>query len=260
MRRQSQRTVVSTFGRFGFICFVLLLCPLPLFASTHQIDTIICREELSTARRELLAAKLRTITGLAVEFDANSALRSMPSEARGESQTARELLRKALNGTRVLILEDASDRQDVVFSRVIPGRLKHHSSNSPQTYVVLIDFTDFDRLLGDEAALRAFDVGWAFLHELDHVVNDLSDSPNPTETGECETHINMMRRELDLPIRANYFYVLFPDAERSEFRTRFVRLPFEQTDGATKKRHRYWVMWDALSVGGLSSQIAAAVP
>jgi hypothetical protein len=152
---------------------------LPLFGSTHPIDTIICREELSTTRRELLAAKLRTITGLAVEFDANGALRSMPSETRGGSQTARELLRKALNGTRVLILEDASDRQDVVFSQVIPGRLKHHAGNSPQTFVVLIDFTDFDRLLGDEAALRAFDVGWAFLHELDHVVNDLSTAPVP---------------------------------------------------------------------------------
>src|SRR5262249_33704248 len=145
-----------------------------------------------------------------------------------------------------------------VFSRVVPGRLKHHASALPETFVVLIDFADFDRLLGDDAALRAFDVGWAFLHELDHVVNDLSDSASPTETGDCESHINLMRRELDLPIRADYYYALFPDSERSEFRTRLARLAFDQTDATTKKRHRYWVMWDASVVGGVNSQIAAA--
>jgi len=182
----------------------------------------------------------------------------MSDEARGGSQTARELLRKALDGTRVLILEDASDRQDVVFARVVPGRLKHHSADSPETFVMLIDFADFDRLLGDEAALRAFDVGWAFLHELDHVVNDSSDSTRPTETGECEAHVNAMRRELDLPIRADYFYALFPGAERSEFRTRFVRLAFDQKDATTNKRRRYWIMWDATVVGKINPEIATA--
>jgi hypothetical protein len=145
-----------------------------------------------------------------------------------------------------------------VFARVVPGRLKHHASAAAETFVMLIDFADFDHLLGDEPALRAFDVGWAFLHEVDHVVNDLSDSSNPTETGECETHINLMRRELALPIRADYFYELFPNADRSEFRTRFVRLAFEQKDSATKKRRRYWVMWDATVVGGINPQIASA--
>lgn len=258
MRRQHHRTVVSIPVRFGFICAALVVCSLPLIASTHPVNTIICREELPRARRELLAAKLRAITGLEIQFDANGALRSMSGEARGGSQTARELLRSALDGTRVLILEDASDRQDVAFARVVPGRLKHHSADAPETFVVLIDFADFNRLIGDETALRAFDVGWAFLHELDHVVNDLSDSNNPSETGECEAHINVMRRELDLPIRADYFYALFPDSERSEFPTRFARLAFDQKDPITKKRHRYWVMWDAIVVGAINSQIAAA--
>lgn len=258
MRRQRHRTVVSIPVRFGFICAALVVCSLPLIGSTHPVNTIICREELPRARRELLAAKLRAITGLEVQFDENGALRLVSGEVRGGSQTARELLRNALNGTRVLILEDASDRQDVAFARVVPGRLKHHSSDAPETFVVLIDFADFNRLIGDGAALRAFDVGWAFLHELDHVVNDLSDSSNPSETGECEAHINVMRSELDLPIRVDYFYALFPDSERSEFRTRFVRLAFDLKDATTKKRHRYWVMWDAMVVGAINTQIAAA--
>ena len=258
MRRQRHRRVVSVFAGFGRIGVVLLVCALPLFGARHPINTIICREELPPARRELLAAKLSTITGLAIEFDASGALQLKRSESRGGSQTARALLRKALEGTRVLILEDASDRQDVVFSRVVPGRLKHHASDSPETFVVSIDFGDFDHLLGDHVALQAFDVGWAFLHEIDHVVNDLSDSIAPTETGECEAHINVMRRELNLPTRVDYFYALFPDSERSEFRTRFARLAFDQKDATTNKRHRYWVMWDAAVVGGVNPQIAAA--
>lgn len=258
MRRERHRRVVSALVRFAFICATLLGCRLPLCASANPIKTIICREELPTAKRELLAAKLSTITGLRIEFDMSGALQLVSSDVRGGSQTARELLRKALNGTRVLILEDASYRQDVVFSRVVPSRLKHHASELPGTFVVLIDFADFDRLLGDDAALRAFDVGWAFLHELDHVVNDLSDSTSPAETGECESHINVMRRELDLPIRADYYYAFFPDSERSEFRTRLARLAFDQKDAATKKRHRYWVMWDATVVGGINPEVAAA--
>ena len=258
MRRQRHWRVVSIVVRFGFICVVLLVCHLPLFASIQPINTIICREELAIGRRDLLAAKLGTITGLAVEFDASGALRLMRAEPRAGSPAARELLLKALNGTRVLILEDASDRQDVVFARVIPGRLKHHATESPETFVLLIDFADFDRLLGDEPALRAFDVGWAFLHEVDHVVNDSTDGSNPNETGECESHINVMRRELALPIRADYFYELFPNSDRSDFRTRFVRLAFEQKDFGTNKRRRYWVMWDARVVGGINPQIASA--
>jgi hypothetical protein len=67
-----------------------------------------------------------------------------------------------------------------------------------------------------------------------------------------------MRHEMNLPIRADYFYELFPNSERSEFRTRFVRLAFEQKDPAAKKSRRYWVMWDATVVGGINSQIATA--
>jgi len=257
VRRQTQRRVVSALVRVSFFCCALLVCPLQLSAAPHPINTIICREELSAARRELLAARLRAITGLAVEFDANRALRLAHSDARGGSETARNLLTKALNGERVLILEDASDRQDVAFARVVPGRWKHHAAEIPETFVVLIDFADFDHLLGDDAARKAFDVGWAFLHELDHVVNDLSDGADLNEAGECEDHINLMRREMNLPLRADYFFTFFPAAERSDFRTRFVRLAFDQRDTLTQKRHRYWLMSDATVVGGLS-QIATA--
>ena len=256
MRPQTQGRVVSALVGVGLISLTLLVCHSLVSADTNSLHTIICREELSSARRELLAAKLRAITGLAVEFDANGALLLTHSDAHGGSETARNLLVRALNGKRVVILEDTSDRQDVVFARVVPGRWKHHAAEMPPTYVVLIDFADFDHLLGDVIALKAFDVGWAFLHELDHVVNDYDDGDGLNNAGECEDHLNLMRREMNLPTRVDYFFTLFPATEHSDFRTRFVRLAFDQTDALSKKHHRYWVMWDATVVGGVNPQIA----
>jgi hypothetical protein len=230
---------------------------LPLIGSVNSTSRIVCREELASARREVLADKLREITGLSIEFALNGGLRVTSTVPHGGSPTARSLISKALSGTNVIVLEEASNRQDIVFSRVVPAKWNHHASEMPPTFVVLIDFADFDHLLGDREALKAFNVGWAFLHELDHVVNDSSDSASANEAGECEDHINVMRRECNLPLRADYFFTLFPNTEQSDFRTRFVRLAFEHND-ATKHHRRYWVMWDATLVGGLTPQIATA--
>ena len=250
MRRETQRRVVSALVRIFFLCITFLVCLLQPLAASVSHDRIICLEQVSAARREKLADKLRGITGLPVSFDENGALRVAAGNARGGSQTARSLISKALAGSNVIILEDASGRQDVVFSEVVSAKWKHHTTNMPAAFVVLIDFTDFDHLLGDESALKAFDIGWAFLHEVDHVVNDSLDAKDADQAGECEAHINVMRRECNLPLRANYFFKYFPSTQ-SDFRTRFVRLAFEHTDARTKKQHRYWVMWDARLVGGL---------
>ena len=250
MRRETQRRVVSALVRICFLCITLLVCLSEPLAAKDSRDRIICREQLPAARREILAEKLRGITHLPVSFDENGALRVADTSVGGGSQTARRLISKALAGSNVILLEDASGRQDVVFSQVVSAKWKHHTSKMPPAFVVLIDFADFDHLLGDEAALKAFDVGWAFLHELDHVVNDSLDATDAEQTGECEAHINLMRRECNLPLRANYFFTYFPFTQR-DFRTRFVRLAFEHTDALTNKQRRYWVMWDAGLVGGL---------
>ncbi len=249
MRRKTQRRVVSALVRICFLCITLLVC-LPQPIAANSLDRIICLEQVSPTRRQILTEKLRDITGLQVSFNENGALRVTDASARGGSQTARSLISKALAGTNVVILEDASGRPDVVFSQVVSAKWKHHTSKMPPAFVVLIDFADFNHLLGDEAALKAFDVGWAFLHELDHVVNDSLDASDAEQTGECEAHINLMRRECNLPLRANYFFTYLPFTQR-DFRTRFVRLAFEHTDAVTNKHRRYWVMWDAGLVGGL---------
>jgi hypothetical protein len=259
VRSVTQEIFVSALDKITCLCLMLVVCQIPAKSSEKIANRIVCREELSANKREELAARLRSITGWTeLKFDANGALRFETALIRGGSATARELFLKAESSRSVIVIEDASNRQDVVFARVIPARWKNHASNMPPTFVLLIDFADFDRLMGDRAALDSFNVGWAFLHELDHVVNDLEDPENLNETGECETHLNLMRRECNLPLRSEYFFTYFPHAQDSEFKTRFVRLAFEQNDPAQMKSRRYWIMWDATLVGGINAEQLSA--
>jgi hypothetical protein len=243
----------------GLAGILLLLLPIDLRAEENR-NNIVCREELSPARREQLAGKLRNITGLPdLKFDDNGILRSAGAlTPLAGSQSARELLTNAISGRNVVVVEDASNSSEVAFCRVIPGRWKENATGKPPAFVVQIDFADYDQLVGDERALEAFNVGWGFLHELDHVVNDSADAISLGDTGECEAHMNQMRRECNLPERADYFSTLLPVAD-STFRTRLVRIAFEQPLPAANKKKRYWVVWDANVVGGLEQNAIAAL-
>lgn len=247
---------------------VLLLLPVDLLADDHKSTAsgnVVCREDLAPARRQELTAKLRIITGLTeLRFDSDGFLR-LPGKAIvdgstivGGSESARALLASAVNGHNVVVIEDASNRSDIAFCRVVPGRWKKGSDSKPPVFVAQIDFADFDQIVGDERALEAFNVGWGLLHELDHVVSDSPDTSALGETGECEAHINQMRRECNLPERADYFFTPSPLAANTTFMTRLVRLAFEEPLSAGNKKKRYWLTWDANVVGGLEqSQVAA---
>lgn len=253
MRPRLQQIAVSKWANLGWLIGVLVICCPAQLSLAKSTGTIVCREELSSARRNELAGRLRLITGWsALKFDDGGTLRlGLESSLKGSSQ-ARDLLNKALAGPNVLVLEDASNRPDVVFARVVEGYWKEGAAGKPPVYVVLIDFADFDHLMGDQQALNAFNVGWGVLHEIDHVVNDSADAEVLGRAGECETHLNEMRRELNLPRRTDYFFTYFPHAEESEFVTRFVRLAFDEEKPGSSKRRRYWLIWDATLVGGLS--------
>jgi hypothetical protein len=169
----------------------------------------------------------------------------------GGSQTARELLAAAFTGRDMIVLEDASNRQDVVFCRVIEGRWKNDAEQKPPVHVLLIDFADFSHIMGDEAALASFNVGWGVLHEIEHVVHDSIDPAREGEAGECETLVNQMRRECGLAERSDYYFTYLPGTINSDFKTRFVRLAFELRKPESKNKKRYWLIWDAALVGGL---------
>jgi hypothetical protein len=256
---RSQRKVSSL--AWLFCLWTLLVVCFPALADSGKRQTrIICRQELSLAKRAELTGKLQRITGWTeLGFDEGGSLRPGSRAAAGGSETARNLLTQALSGTNILILEDASNRADVVFSEVVPGRWKETGFQGPPVYVVRIDFSDFDHLMGDQPALDAFDVGWGLLHEIDHIVNDSIDSEVLGRVGDCEDHLNQMRRELRLPERSDYFFTFFPHSKESGFSTRLVRLAFNQKEPASNKHRRYWLIWDATVVGGVggAKQIAA---
>ncbi len=242
---------------FGFIGRASLLLSVGLVFYIHHANAetsagkIICREEISIAHRHILESELQKITGFpTLGFDSHGVLRFDAKRFSGGSESARALLTKAIYGPTTVILEDASRRRDVAFARVIPGRWKMEPRNNSPVSVVLIDFADFDSLTGDVPALKAFDVAWALLHELDHVVEGSEDSTDLYDTGACERHINQMRAECNLPLRADYFHTSFPLSGSSDFKTKLVRLPFVQGNNDNGAKQRYWILWDANIVGG----------
>ncbi len=247
--RLQRRTFSAIIKALGLLALSVFF-PLQSFASGN----VLCRPELREARRNELANKLRTITGWhELGFDENGALQPGQAAPSGGSETARKLLTAAISGEKMMVLEDASNRADVVFCRVIEARWTKEAESKPPVFVILIDFADFSHVTGDRAALAAFNVGWGVLHEIDHVVHDSVDAVAAGETGECEDAINRMRRECGLAERAEYFFTYLPGTTTSDFMTRYVRIAFEQRKPDTKKK-RYWLVWDAALVGGLEEQ------
>ncbi len=257
------RKIFSWHGLAGLGKLAALLSLMFCWASAAQATPttpyVLCQPELSLARREELAAKLRAITGWPeLRFADDGGLLFGKTQGPGGSPTARTLLTEASDGQNVIVLEDASRRPDVVFSRVVAGKWMRDAAGKPPVYVVLIDFDDFQHVMGDAAALAAFNVGWGVLHEIAHVVHDSVDAARQGEVGECEAAINLMRRECGLAERADYFFSYLPGADSGDFKTRFVRLAFEQRTPQAKGKKRYWVFWDAALTGGLSDTEVAA--
>lgn len=251
MRPRTRRRCFSlNFTQVVFAAGCLCLCA----ASTLAVNNrrIFIKTGVSRFHREELVTRLRTITGLPdlrFEDDGSLCLDGQPL-TRG-SERARTLLGQANKGANIIVLEDASSRFDVAFCRVVPGQWVQGESNRPPAYVVLIDFKDFQQLSGDAEARAAFDVGWGVLHEIDHVVNDSDDATDTEEIGECEDHINAMRLELGLPVRADYFFTSTSFKADANFTARYVRLSFERRTESSLQTKRYWLVWDAVSVGGL---------
>lgn len=234
---------------------VLIVSSLPIFAAN---DRLVVRENVSKSNREELERRLQTITGWNdLNFDAAGVLKIGNTAPRNGSKSARELLNRSVSANRVILFEDASSRKDVVFCSVVETTMNATSFGVSEVYVVLIDFADFRQVTGDKQALAAFDVGWAVLHEIDHVTEDSQD-PQQDVAGDCEGRINRMRQELGLPVRNSYFFSFLPVKSDGNLVSRFVRLGFEQDNGTSSKRRRYWLIWDAAVVGGLPSETESA--
>ena len=241
-----------------FAAFILVICSSTHVCAEPSAANVLLGPPFPNQHRDEIAAKLRAITGWTdLRFDSQGRLRLGEREATAGSSAARRLLSRAVTGSDQIVLEDASGQTDVVFCQVVSQMSHPRVSRASVVRVVRIDFADFDQLLGDAIARRAFDVAWGLLHELDHVVNRSADKDELGGPGKCESNINAMRRELGLPERAEYFYTRFPTNGHADFKSRFVRLAFDRQISPNKKK-RYWILWDAALVGGLPEHTQVA--
>ncbi|MGH9844309.1 MAG: hypothetical protein ACREEM_36765 [Blastocatellia bacterium] len=125
---------------------------------------------------------------------------------RGGSATARALLIAAVDSRNLYELESHERSPEVAFARIYESedRLIAETGQRLTIYQVQIDFADFSRLSGAREAKAAFDIGIALLHELVHGVLKLPDPQSADQIGDCDAHVNQMRRELQLPERLYY--------------------------------------------------------
>jgi len=234
------------------VLLVSLSCLLIDSHAQAQNSRVLIKDTVSVSHKAELIEKLRTISGFSnLRFSENGSL-ELDGRVTDGSKRARELLMSAVTGPAIIVLEDASGRSDVAFCRVVPARVKGTNKPSLPAYVVLVDFKDFQQLTGDPEAKAAFDVGWGILHELDHIVSDSEDARKPGEIGKCEDHINAMRSEIGLPSRSEYFFSPVSSQSDRNFAIRYVRLPFEIRIAGYREAKRYWLVWDAFTVGGLN--------
>ncbi len=216
---------------------------------------VVVRDSLPAAYRVELARRLQVISGWPdLGFDREGNLSLNSPKARGGSPTARGLLTSAVEGKNLIVIEGTSSRSDVVFCRVELAHWSKADADAPTTYRVVVDFSDFKHVGGDKEARAAFDIGWAVMHELEHVVNNSQDAVLAADDGgDCEAAINRMRTELGLAIRKRYYFTFLPLKTDLSLISKFVRLPFERRDPSSSKVKRYWLIWDAALVGGTAT-------
>jgi len=125
------------------------------------------------------------------------------------SATARALIEAVVDGGDSYTVESHYQSPAVAFAR-IRARLDYVDEKvTPRLrqglWSVEMDFHDYKQLRGEADVITAFDPSLTLLHELAHAVLRLRDSTSKADPlGDCERHINVIRRELGLPERQNY--------------------------------------------------------
>lgn len=126
----------------------------------------------------------------------------------GGSAIARALMVTAVESENLFELENHEDSPSVAFAQINEAidEVNGKTGKRLTIFQVQLDFADFDRLGGPREAKASFDVGIALFHELVHGVLKLPDPQGGrlNEIGECDAHVNQIRRELHLPERLFY--------------------------------------------------------
>src|SRR5262245_24233660 len=193
----------------------ILIITFSISTWAQQQNNVACGVRNSSGPRRLnerqlqkLQESLRQKTGFVeLSFDRQGALTlGNRQHIAGGSATARALLATAVDRVNLYELESHERSPEIAFARLRDMEYRiSETGKRVNIYQAQIDFADFDRLQGPREARASLDVGIALLHELAHGVLKLQDPPVDTdEIGECDAHINKMRRELQLPERLYY--------------------------------------------------------
>jgi len=179
---------------------------------------------------------------------------------RGGSATARALLIAAVESGNLYQLESHESSPEVAFARIYESATWVIGATGQRLdiYQVQIDFADFDCLQGARQAKAALDLGLSLLHELVHGVLKLQDPQGePDQIGECDAHVNQMRRELQLPERL-YYHPHITVARTSEGR-RIVNASLvfvERTAANAQPSAKYRLYWLPSQVSPNANNIA----
>jgi len=163
---------------------------------------------LTSRQRQALLEGLRQKTGLMdMRFDEDGVLQPGDrTRIEGGSPTARDLILAAAASRHSFRLENHDNSPTVAFAEI--ESTEDYEDEAGIRHVVWefrFDFRDFTELRGPAEALAAFDPALQLMHELGHSVLGLHDPLSKSdELGDCERRVNLIRRELGLPLRQNY--------------------------------------------------------
>lgn len=173
----------------------------------------LAERQCGTECQELLLESLRRITGLQqVRFDNHKKLQvcDWTDYVDGSAQ-ARAVLFRALNHSDAFLIEDHTGSPAVTFGQLDAGLIYEVPAQNLRLKIwrVRLDPADFKRVEAPASVLAAFDLGFAFLHELLHGLG-YEDTNELHELGPCEEIINEVRAELGLPQRMQYLGYVLP--------------------------------------------------
>ena len=155
-----------------------------------------------------LLSELAFLSGLNLKVNLNGSIHyddKLP--ALDGSAIARELLTTAIDGPDSFSVEITNNSPQVAFAQIESILdYKDGTNQRAHEWVIRIDFADFAQLRGDTDLLQAFSPGTNLLHELIHAILKLPDPRGANDRlGPCERHLNLIRADLGLPVRQNYF-------------------------------------------------------
>ncbi|MGE0392975.1 MAG: hypothetical protein AB7I25_04405 [Vicinamibacterales bacterium] len=222
--------------------------PVPPSAGIWHSDT--AEHALADASRRTLVTSLRRITGLPdIVFSADGRIEIGTGRRGGGSRIAEDVLRTALASGDVFVIQDHSGSPSVTFGQIESlDYINDQTGRRVRVWWVRLDFDDFRTVHASKRVRAAFDPGFVLLHELLHALGHRDDLA-PGALGDCERILNGARRELGLPLRADYAAIRvapagigpdarlrFEDAGPGRPDSRVRHLFFRTTPGAAGER------------------------